>query len=108
MKPQAPPVAQIPDNVREFWNALVAVEKKELSLLAEKPHRNREIEAALGLSQRQLMGRHSRVNRLASKTRTQLHIRVRGRGRAGRKYWVSEEAAALIRELAMEEVTPAQ
>ncbi|MEW5855244.1 MAG: hypothetical protein AB2A00_41085 [Myxococcota bacterium] len=105
--PAAPPAPPVPQAMREFWSALTPVERKELTLLATRAYRPQEMESALGISQRKLMGRHSRLARLAKRFKVPARVRVRGRGRKGRSYWIDQASAVLVRVLAAETVEPA-
>ena len=91
-------------NMRAFWGALTALDRKELTLLADRPLRPAELEAALGISQRGVLGAHSRMARYSRRHRVPVAVRSRGRGRARRHYWLDEFTAATVRTLAAEGV----
>lgn len=94
------PKPELPEAYRAFWAELQPIEQKELLLLIERPYRPEEIEKALGLTQRKLMGQHSTINRFASKHRVPLDVRSSGRVRKSRRYYVIPEAAGVLRALA--------
>ena len=91
-------------NMRAFWRALTALDRKELTLLSARALRPAELEAALGISQRRVLGAHSRMARFARRHRVPVAVRSRGRGRARRHYWLDEFTAAAVRTLAAEGV----
>ena len=91
-------------NMRAFWRALTALDRKELTLLSARALRPVELEAALGISQRRVLGAHSRMARFARRHRVPVAVRSRGRGRARRHYWLDEFTAAAVRTLAAEGV----
>jgi hypothetical protein len=100
--PLAEPPVAVPDAMRRFWEALKPSERKELVLLSGRPYRAADLEEALGAGQRVLMGRHSRMAKLAKRLRLGQAVRARGRTRKGRSYCVSPEMAAWLGALAAE------
>ncbi|MEW5847237.1 MAG: hypothetical protein AB2A00_00435 [Myxococcota bacterium] len=96
----APPLVEIPDGMRRFWKRLDAVQRRELLLLAERPYAADEMEEALGLSQRKLMGKHSSINRLAHNHRVAAWIQARGRHRGNRRYALDPNVAKVVKALA--------
>lgn len=82
-----------------FWKSLDATSKKELELLSEQPYAPSAMEAAIPLSQRRLMGQHQSINRLARSHGVPVRLLIKGRGRAGRKYFLDDPAAALVKAL---------
>ena len=103
--PPQPPV-EVPGNMRRFWLALHPPERKELLLLSERPYRAAELEEALGTGQRVLMGRHSRMAKLARQLGLGEAVRPTGRSRDGRRYRVGKEMAGWLRALAAEPPPP--
>lgn len=53
----------VPEAALRFWRALSPLQRRELLLLADRPHTPMEMEAALGVTQRVLMGRHGSLLR---------------------------------------------
>jgi len=89
----------LPHGVRSYWKLLGDREKQELVLLAERPYRAAELEAALGVTWRYLLGTHSRMARLANKHKVPLSVRATGRTRKGRRYMLHAGGAELIQQL---------
>lgn len=92
----APEPVDVPANVARWWGALGAAEKKELTLLAERPWRPAEMERAFGWGQPELMGQHSTIGRLAQKHRIGRPILLRGRGRDGRRFLLAPELVPYV------------
>lgn len=103
--PEAPRV-EVPEGMRRFWEALKLVERRELVMLAEGKQRAVELEQALGLSQRALMGQHSRLAKLARKFKAGVTIYRSGRLRQTRKYRMGQQAGAWVKVLAAEPSVP--
>lgn len=94
------PKVRVPPAVLRCWEVLKPVERAELALLAEGPRRPEEVEKALGVTQRMLMGCHSRINRYASQYGVRLYVESKGRGRDGKRYYVASAAVPWIKALA--------
>jgi len=90
---------EVPEPVQRFWRRLGELERRELQLLAERVYGAEELERALGIGQRELMGCHSSINRLSNNFGARIRVGVRGRNRKSRKYWMDEEGAELVRAL---------
>ena len=99
-KVEPPPPVPVPAKLRAFWEDLEEIDRRELALLAVRPHRPVEVEAALGLSTRKLMGQHSRINRMANRHGVRAWIGSKGRGREARRYLLEEKLMPLVRALA--------
>lgn len=86
----------VPAQVRDFWNAMSAVAKKELLLLAGRRFTALEIEAALGVSQPRLTSIHARISRVASEHGVDIGVKKIGRVRADRRYELKGEDASYV------------
>lgn len=98
--PSAPALV-VPERVVEWWLKLHPVERKELIMLAKAPMSPAAVEAALHVSQREVMGMHSRINRYAVRLRVDVAVRAKGRARKGRRYFLPPRAVPWI--LALEQ-----
>lgn len=100
--PQPPetPKVKVPPAVQRMWEVLKPVERHELALLADGPRRPEEVEKALGITQRMLMGCHSRINRLANEYAVSLHVLTRGRGREAKRYYLARSVVPYVKALA--------
>ena len=95
--PDPPPRVPVEGSFLRFWAGLEEIERREFALLVESPHRPIEMEKALGLSTRKLMGQHSRIARLARKLGAHGWIRSRGRGREGKRYWIDGKTTQFVK-----------
>lgn len=101
-EPPSEPVT-VSEGVRALWKAMPKRYRRELALLAEREWKATDLEAALGLTQRQLNGWHSGMGRHARARNLPAPVSRRGRGRAGRRYFLEETLAAELRALLAEE-----
>lgn len=98
--PKPPPLESVPRALRNFWDALEPPHRRELALLAERAYPAAELESVLGVDARALGGRHSLINRRVAEHDVTAWVRNRGRGRAGRRYYVGADVAGHLRVLA--------
>lgn len=104
LQPPPPPEPVIvSDGVRGLWKAMPKRYRRELALLAEREWKATDLELALGLTQRQLNGWHSGMGRHARSLSLPAPVSCRGRGRAGRRYFLEESLAPELRALLAEE-----
>jgi hypothetical protein len=94
-----PPAVNIPPALSRFWSRLDEVQRQELVLLCGHRYKPDDLEAALDISQRQLSGNHSSINRLAHNFGVAVQVRASGRSRHSRKYWMDEDSIRLVRLL---------
>jgi len=104
--PPLEPLVEVPAGMRRFWEALKQGDRRELAVLSVRAYPAVELEQVLGVSQRVLMGQHSRIGRLASRFRVPARVRPSGRNRKGRKYRLDTQSAAWVRALASEPPPP--
>jgi len=104
-EPAAPARPDVPEAWDRFWRGLDPAGRRELALLAEKPRRVGEIERALsGLGRGSLRSRHLVLSHRARAAGVVLTLRASGRGRAHRRFLISDEDARWVRALAR--ITP--
>lgn len=102
LPPPAPekPKVRVPPAAQRLWEVLKPVERHELALLANGPLSPEAVEKALGITQRMLMGCHSRINRLANEYGVAMHVEKKGHGRDGRRYYLAPAAVPWVKALA--------
>lgn len=97
-EPAAPPPAP-PQGFERFWDSLERGDRYELSLLAERAWPVAELERKLGYRGNDLNAHHSVIGRKAKKAGEEFPIRSTGRGRASRRFFLSDEVAGWVRHL---------
>jgi len=98
-QPVETPRPPVPADLEAFWRDLPRRGRRELALLVEREHLPADLERALGIPNRLLRGLHSQLARLAHRRGLPMPVRARGRGRAGRRFFVAPELLEHVRTL---------
>jgi len=100
--PAAPPPVEVPPTVRAAWDQLEIIDRRLLLALARGPKSPAELEAILGVTQRQRIGLHSRIHRVAWARSVAFFILASGRGRSARRLRIAAEMVPWVLALAAE------
>lgn len=98
-KAAVPSLETVPVSIRRAWRELSALQRRELAILAERPHRAEELERILGRRFGSLGGFHRQIHTIAERHRAKLAVSVKGRGREGRSFFLRPETCAHVRTL---------
>jgi hypothetical protein len=98
--PPPPPRVVVPPNVKKLWGELDTIARRNLELLATAVRSPIELETALGIDHRGLMGRHSYIGRFASRFGLGKIILTRGRWRENRRMWLRADLVPYVVALA--------
>jgi len=97
--PPKPLAETVPPPFLKLWLLLDPVGRRELALLAERPHTVFELEELLGLHAGAVLGLHGVLGRYARRVGLELPVQRTGRLRRSRSFSIPDDVAAWVRAI---------